>query len=188
MTRSPLPTARERRRDASPAMGIGSRVRRRSCLVLACAALALLGVASPAAAAESSAAAVFSKFESAWRMSASNPAAKSKAVAKLMDPRGKLRVSLAAPRALGGTWSKAQVESGLEKYFARRGVVVTALKAVRSPVPNTKVRLYDYTYRPYQGDPVTARLTVTVKQDAAQKWVLASIIETQRTTARLRPW
>ena len=144
---------------------------RRVVTGLAC-VLALCGGA--AIAGETTTGKAFARFESAWT------AASSAKVTALMEPKGKLRVSLREPSS-GGTWTADQARRGLDTYFGSRGVSGPKLKAVapRKGQKNT-VRVYDYTYRPHGKDKRTTRLTVTLKQDAKKRWVLASVVESPK--------
>ncbi|MDJ0973093.1 MAG: hypothetical protein QNJ98_01360 [Planctomycetota bacterium] len=143
-------------------------------------AFALLAVAlgsggGAAEASEGSADAAFDRFRRAWQ------AASASQVVDLLGAGGRLRFRVLAPRVVDASWTRGQARKGLAAYFGAKGVSRPLLRDVTPTGRGTRtVRLYDYTYRPHGRDVRTTRLTVTVKQDARKRWVLASVIESAR--------
>lgn len=151
--------------------------RPRTVAVWALALLAtVLGPGGGAAeASEGSADAAFDRFRTAWQ------AASASQVVDLLGSGGRLRLRVLAPRVVDASWTRGQARKGLAAYFGAKGVSRPLLRDVTPPRRGARtVRLYDYTYRPHGRDVRTTRLTVTVKQDARKRWVLASVIESAR--------
>jgi hypothetical protein len=111
----------------------------------------------------------------AWR------ARNADAVVASVPEDGTLRLDLMTP-PVRGTYRRAQALRTLKAYFPK--VAGVALVDVTSPrhqdVPGYRVRHYDYTYRPSGRDPVTTRLVITLKSDAAGAWHLDSVTERPR--------